>query len=195
VADVSTAAAETGRRLPGKVGIWVLVAADLVIFAVLFASFMQERSANLGLFDESRRALSPTIGGINTLILLTSSWCVVLAVHAAKDNQLREVQRWLAGGALCGFAFMVSKAVEYTGKISAGITMGSNPFYMWYYSLTGLHLAHVIVGTVVLILLRGKARSGSYNEANRVGLEMGATFWHMVDLLWVMLFSLLYLMR
>jgi nitric oxide reductase NorE protein len=89
----------------------------------------------------------------------------------------------------------VSKTVEYTQKINAGVTLLTNDFYMYYFILTGIHLIHVIAGSVVLGVLWFKSRSARSGGGSLTVYESGATFWHMVDLLWVFLFPLLYLLR
>ena len=183
------------RHLPGVEGIWVFVIADMTVFGVLFTCFMVGRRQNPALFEASRHALNPNFGGINTLILLTSSLFVVLAVHSVKKNRLSAASYHLAGAFLCGLAFMVSKGIEYTEKLNANITLLTNDFYMYYFTLTGIHLAHVVAGNVVLFVLWSKARAETIDPEHPVVLECGATYWHMVDLLWVMLFPLLYLLR
>jgi nitric oxide reductase NorE protein len=183
------------RRLPGDPGVWIFIIADMMVFGLLFTSFIIERGKNVALFNLSRQALDFNYGGVNTLILLTSSWFVVLAVRAAKADRLKQVPHFLAAGAFCGAAFGVLKVTEYAHKLSAGISMLTNDFYMYYFILTGIHLLHVIGGTVVLLVLWGRSKTGVYNSSYRVGLESGASFWHMVDLLWIILFPLLYLMR
>ncbi|MCK9285389.1 MAG: cytochrome c oxidase subunit 3 family protein [Rhodocyclaceae bacterium] len=186
---------EKTRRLPGEAGVWIFVGADMLMFGLFFTSFVIERSKNVELYNLSQQALNFNYGGINTLILLTSSWFVVLAVHAAKMDKVRHVAYLLAAGALCGLAFCVLKVVEYTEKISHGISMLTNDFFMYYFILTGIHFFHVIVGTVMLFILCRKALAGTYHSRNVLWLESGATYWHMVDLLWIILFPLLYLMR
>jgi nitric oxide reductase NorE protein len=181
------------RRLPGMEGVWVFVGADSAMFAVLFGSFMSERAHDPATFEASRQTMNLNFGGINTLILLTSSWLVILGVRAAQRGDGRAVPRYLAGAILCGVAFVVSKAIEYTEKISAGLF--GNEFYMYYYSLTGLHLVHVTAGTVILTVMWRRARAGAYGPGSTTRLESGATYWHMVDFLWVVIFPLLYLLR
>jgi nitric oxide reductase NorE protein len=176
-------------------GVWVLIGADLVIFCILFGSFMNDRKAEPALFEASRHTLNYTFGGIDTLILLTSSWFVALAVDAAKRDELARVPKYLLGGFLTGVAFMVSKSIEYTEKFAAGITPKTDNFYMWYFTLTGIHLIHVIVGSVLLAVLCVKARKTVFHSGNKVLLESVASFWHLVDLLWIMIFPLLYLLR
>jgi len=194
---VATTAArlQQTRRLPGVAGIWVFIAADMAMFGLLFVSFMLDRQKNLPLFERSRHTLDANVGGVNTLILLTSSWFVVLALDAAKRSRSRQLARYLAVAMACGGAFTVSKALEYTKKLSSGISMLTNDFYMYYFALTGIHLLHVAAGCVVLSVLCQRARAGMYAGGRCLGLECGASYWHMVDLLWILLFPLLYLLR
>jgi len=185
----------TPRRLPGVDGIWVFIGADLVIFAILFLSFMQDRLKNPAVFEASRQTLNMHLGGLDTLILLTSSWSVALAVQAMKRDQIDREPRLLLGGAVTGLMFMASKSVEYFQKFAHGITPGTNPFFMWYFTLTGIHLAHVVTGTSLLTYLWVRSRRGTYDHLHRAVPESVASFWHLVDLLWVVLFPLLYLMK
>jgi nitric oxide reductase NorE protein len=173
-------------------GVWVFIGADSVMFAMLFMSFMKDRHANPAMFEASRQTLNPDLGGLDTLILLTSSWLVALAVREAGRGAAHRVPRFLLGGALTGLMFVVSKSVEYGQKFAAGITPATNTFYMWYFTLTGIHLAHVLLGTSLLTYVWLRARRGRGNHAV---LECVASFWHLVDLLWIVLFPLLYLQR
>jgi nitric oxide reductase NorE protein len=183
------------RRLPGVEGVWVFVMADMTVFAVLFGFFMLGRRQDPALFEASRHALNPNFGGVNTLILLTSSWFAALSLDAVRRSRFGLAQRFLGGAFLCGLAFAVSKAIEYTEKLNAGISLLTNDFFMYYFTLTGIHLFHVIAGSVVLLVLWFKARSRSFDPQRPVVLECGAIYWHMVDLLWIFLFPLLYLVR
>ena len=186
--------ARTGR-LPGVDGIWALIGADSIVFAILFASFMTERRHNPALFEASRHTLNLDLGGIDTLILLTSSWTVALAIRSLKRDQIEQASRYLLAGALTGALFMVSKAIEYSGKIAQGITPATNSFYMWYFTLTGIHLLHVLLGTGLLTFVWLRSRRGRYRSTNAAVPESVASFWHLVDYLWIVLFPLLYLMK
>jgi nitric oxide reductase NorE protein len=161
----------------------------------MFGSFMVDRSNNLALFEESRHALSLTFGGVNTLILVTSSMLVVLALDALKFGRPRWAPVLFGLALACGLAFTVSKALEYTAKFDAGISLLTNDFFMYYFVLTGMHLVHVTAGNVVLAVLCVKSRSMPASGGSLTVYESGATYWHMVDLLWVCLFPLLYLVR
>jgi nitric oxide reductase NorE protein len=185
----------TPRRLPGVEGLWVFVIADMTVFAVLFGCFIVGRHQNPILFEQARHALNPNFGGVNTLILLTSSWFVALALDSVRKSRFQLAQRLLAGAFLCGLAFMVSKGIEYTEKLNANITLLTNDFFMYYFTLTGIHLFHVVAGTVVLAVLWRKAGARSFDPERPIVLECGAIYWHMVDLIWIILFPLLYLVR
>jgi nitric oxide reductase NorE protein len=176
-------------------GIWVFIGADSVIFAILFLSFMQDRLKNPAIFEASRQTLNMNLGGIDTIILLTSSWSVALAVQAMKRDQIDREPRLLLGGAVTGLMFVASKSIEYFEKFANGITPGTNPFYMWYFTLTGIHLTHVVVGTSLLIYLWVRSWRGTYDHLHRAVPESVASYWHLVDLLWIVLFPLLYLMK
>jgi len=183
------------RRLPGVDGVWVFIGADSVIFAILFLSFMQDRLKNPAIFEASRQTLNMNVGGIDTLILLTSSWSVALAVQAMKRDLVDREPLLLLGGAVTGLMFMVSKAIEYFQKFAHGITPGTNPFFMWYFTLTGIHLIHVVVGTSMLTYLWVRSRRGTYDHLHKAVPESVASYWHLVDLLWVVIFPLLYLQK
>ncbi|MGA3256506.1 MAG: cytochrome c oxidase subunit 3 [Mycobacterium sp.] len=183
------------RRLPGVDGVWVFIGADSVIFAILFLTFMQDRLKNPALFEASRHTLNMNLGGLDTLILLSSSWSVALAIQALKRDLVDRVPRYLLGGVLTGLMFVVSKSIEYFQKFAHGLTPGTNPFYMWYFTLTGMHLAHVLLGTSLLTFLWIRSRRGAFSSVHRAVPESVASFWHLVDLLWIVLFPLLYLMK
>jgi nitric oxide reductase NorE protein len=193
--EVATADRVKPRRLPGVDGVWVAIGADSVIFAILFMSFMQARLKDPAVFEASRQTLNVTLGGIDTLILLTSSWSVALAVQAMKRDQIEKEPLLLLGGAVTGLMFMVSKSIEYFEKFAAGVRPATNDFFMWYFTLTGIHLLHVVFGTSLLTYLWIRSRRGTYDHLHRAVPESVASYWHLVDLLWVMLFPLLYLMK
>lgn len=181
--------------LPGAEGIWALIGADSVVFAILFLSFMQDRLHNPEVFEASRHTLDLNLGGLDTLLLLSSSWLVALAIQALKRDLVDQVPRYLLAGMLAGGLFVLSKSFEYAGKITDGITPATNPFYTWYFVLTGIHLIHVVLGTGLLAYVWTQARRRNYRSTNRMVPESVASFWHLVDLLWIVLFPLLYLMK
>jgi nitric oxide reductase NorE protein len=183
------------KRLPGDLAIWFFILAEMLAFAVFFASYAFARANNVELFNLSQQTLNRDAGALNTVLLITGSWFVVLAVQAAHRNDQRAVPRNIALGFLCGAGFLVVKVFEYAAKFGAGISMSTNTFYMFYISLTFFHFMHVILGMVILTILWFQARKGVYSSHDAHGLESGAAYWHMVDLLWIILFPLVYVMR
>lgn len=180
-------------HIPGETGVWLVVLVDMTVFAILFLVFLYYRSADPQLFFHSQQSLDRQIGVMNTFLLLTSSLFVVKGVHASRESQAPITPRWFTGALICGCAFILNKFFEYGEKIKAGITPLTNDFYMYYYVLTGLHLLHVVIGVCLILFLRAKTFSGYKSKGDIMLLEGGATYWHMVDLLWVVLFPLIYL--
>jgi nitric oxide reductase NorE protein len=191
--DEGSTAVKTARHVPGEPGVWVFLFGDMLVFGIFFATFMYQRSLAPELFDASRHTLSIGIGLTNTLVLLTSSLFVVTAIRAIRSSQRAAAQLLFGGALICGLAFVALKGVEYTAKVSEGHIPTQNNFYLYYFILTGLHLFHVLIGIVVLILLFVQARRTELSTTRMGVVEGGACFWHLVDLLWIVLFPLLYL--
>ena len=135
------------------------------------------------------------IPAINTLLLITSSYFVVRAVTAIKSGDARRCVNWLAAALLGGGGFLVIKSMEFADKFSHGISLGTNTFFMFYLSMTFFHFMHVILGMIILAAVLIKTRSGGYSATEHTGVETGASYWHMVDLVWIVLFPLVYVIR
>ncbi len=183
------------RHLPGEAGIWIMICGDMMVFSIMFAAFLFYRRADLALFESSRVHLNQTLGLINTFLLLTSSWFVAMAVQAARAHRARAAVIMFRLALACGVGFSLLKIVEYTQKVRAGILINSNDFYMYYYMFTGIHFLHVLIGMGVLAFMARYVADGRFSEIKVGHIESGASFWHMVDLLWIALFALLYLLR
>ena len=165
----------------------------MVVFAAYFCAYVIERGRNRELFLQSQRLLDQRLGVVNTLVLLTSSLFVALSLHAARTADVRTASRWLALGGACGAAFVSIKSLEWYSKLADGITISTSRFFMHYYMMTGVHLFHVTLGLVILAVLW---RELHRRHGPRAWLmESGACYWHTIDLLWLAIFALLYLMR
>lgn len=182
-------------KAPGDPGVWIPITIDAITFLCFFTFFTMARINDPVLFEQSRQHLNVTLGFVNTLILLTSSWFVVKAVEAAKERIPAKIQSNLLTAILFGLMFVVLKVFGYTEDIMAGHTITTNQFFGYYFALTGLHFMHVIIGLIILTVFFFKARSGSVNGKYLVWLESAGIFWHMVDMLWVFLFPMFYLSR
>lgn len=184
------------HHVPGEAGVWVLLFGDIIMFTVLFTVYLNQRGHNKELYAASQEHLNRTLGAVNTLVLLSSSLLVVFAARALRSQRLRRLAAPLTvAGIAVGMCFVVIKAVEYSEKISVGITPGTDDFYMYYFVLTGLHLAHVVLGLVVLTVLSRLAAKPEPSPTHIAFFEGGACFWHMVDLLWLVIFPLVFLVR
>lgn len=189
-----TAPERSGKgHIPGEAGIWLLIAGDLVMFSVLFVIFLVYRAGDLAMFQAGHARLNQTWGLVNTILMLSSSWLVATAIQAARQQMTRVVVACFALALLCGLGFIVVKVFEYSEKIRADLTLTTNDFFMLYFSYTGIHLIHVVIGMGVLTTLMLYSRSGNFVPGKLRNLESGASFWHLVDLLWIVLFALLYL--
>jgi nitric oxide reductase NorE protein len=195
LAATNSTDAPPSKRLPGDLAIWIFILAEMLAFAVFFSAYAFARAKNVEMFNLYQQTLDRNAGALNTLLLITGSWFVVLAVQAAHRDDNKAVTRNVALGFLCGGAFLVVKVFEYSAKFGAGISLSTNTFYMFYISLTFFHFMHVILGMVILTAIWLQARKGAYTSQNAHGLESGAAYWHMVDLLWIILFPLVYVMR
>ena len=194
--QVPTLAAPTKvTKIPGEVGVWIFILGDISVFAVFFTYYLVQRSKHVDVFDVSQSTLNKGLGGINTVFLLISSLFVVLAVRAMRAAERGLAQRFIVGAFLCGVAFIVVKVFEYHERIAAHQVPSANSFYLLYFVLTGLHLFHLIVGLAVLTALWSFARKADLTRNQWAFFEGGSCFWHMVDLLWLVLFPLIFLVR
>jgi nitric oxide reductase NorE protein len=180
---------------PGDLAIWFFILAELLVFAVFFLAYAWTRRANIELFNEFQLTLDRRAGLINTLALLASSYCVVRAVAAVRGDQVRRCAHWLLAAIGLGGVFLVVKLIEYGHHFGQGVSLSTNTFYMFYLSLTFFHFMHVIMGMVILAAIALKAWRGGYSATSHSGVETGASYWHMVDLVWLILFPLVYVMR
>ncbi|TSA56591.1 MAG: cytochrome c oxidase subunit 3 family protein [Methylophilaceae bacterium] len=183
------------QNLPGDFALWIFIFAEMLVFGVLFIAYAFSRAQNVALFNDSQLTLNRGFGAINTVILITSSYFVVRGVAAIKKDLTHQCAYWLSGALVLGSVFVGIKMVEFYEKFNAGISMSTNNFYMFYLSLTFFHLMHVLMGMVILATIIARTRRGAYSAKQHTGVETGASFWHMVDFLWIILFPLVYVIR
>lgn len=185
----------TKDHVPGESGFWVVILGEMTIFSVFFGSFLYYRGLSLSLYVNSELTLYRNIAVVNTLLLLTSSWLVVLGVEAARRRNITQAPRFFGGAILCGGAFAVLKILEYVLMVERGFSLNTNDFYRYYYILTGMHFLHVVVGMTMLVVMYFKSRQ-PLTTPGEIGFAEGVgVFWHMVDLIWLILFPLLYLIK
>ncbi|MBL4750485.1 MAG: cytochrome c oxidase subunit 3 [Amylibacter sp.] len=171
---------------PGDLMMWVLIVSELLVFGAGLAAFMAMRITDPAGFAEAQSHLHRTAAGINTVILVTSGFFATQAVRMAKIGQAMRTRGLLLAAILLGLVFLGVKGMEFSGLASQGITTETHSFYTFYYLLTGFHAAHVLAGILILLLVGWKAEHHT--------VEVGTAFWHMVDLVWVLLFPVIYLL-
>ena len=183
------------RRVPGEVGIWAFILTDMSVFAIYFMVFAYSRSQQPQVFRQGRLLTSLPSGVLNTFFMLTASLFVALAVQSIRQRRPSTSQLLLLGAGLCGTGFVINKYFEWSAKVAAGYTPLSDNFFQLYFVLTGIHLLHVLVALVVLAyMFRMARRIQRVPTATQIRfIENGASYWHMVDLIWLGLFALFYL--
>lgn len=184
------------RELPGDLAMWCFILAELAVFALLLGSMAYVRGRWPEMFSAGVATLHPVAGLINTLALLTGSYWVALGVAAMRRGESATVVWWFRAGAASGLLYLVIKSVEYQQMFSAGYNLRTNTFYFFYYFTTFFHLMHVVLGMIILLVVAARFRRGAYpTQATRqMAAESAASYWHMVDLVWLMLFPLLYVL-
>ncbi|HIP48536.1 MAG TPA: nitric oxide reductase [Lutibacter sp.] len=177
---------------PGGILIWILIFLELITFSAALIALAVYSRENPAAYHSSRLLLNSTYGAINTLFLLTSGFFMATSMHQLKAGNYDKSTFYLKLTMLGGVLFLILKAIEYSGKISHGLTIGYDTFFTFYWLLTLFHVIHVLVGMIILVSMyfsiKKKKENTSIEDA-----EAGATFWHMCDLIWLILFPVLYL--
>jgi nitric oxide reductase NorE protein len=173
--------------LPGDPMIWVLIFSELAAFGLFLGTFAVARAVHPSVFAAGQAALDSNLAGLNTVVLVTSGWAAARAAKAARAGEKPTSRRWLAAAMLLGGLFVALKLTEYAGEIGQGIGLETSSFFTLYFLLTGFHLLHVCLGIVILAVVCRRAEAS--------GVETGTAFWHMVDLVWIVMFPIVYLVR
>ncbi|MCB0338069.1 MAG: cytochrome c oxidase subunit 3 family protein [Bdellovibrionales bacterium] len=194
-----------------KLGMWLFLATEILLFGGLFAAFALFRWKYLAEFHHASLELNRVLGAVNTVVLIVSSFSAALAVDSAQKGRNKKVCTYIYITLACALAFLVIKGFEYSAKIHHGLFPGTvnhetgvafnDPvfneayrcFFGLYYCMTGLHALHVIFGMGILIWALLKAKKNRFSATYYTPMEMGALYWHLVDLIWIYLFPLLYL--
>ncbi|AHB48256.1 hypothetical protein W911_07440 [Hyphomicrobium nitrativorans NL23] len=181
------ASSDVLSELPGELMMWVLIASEILVFGAALMAFLAVRVSDPAGFAASQALLDQTAAAVNTLVLVTSGLCAAAAVRAREAGSRNVARRWLfvAGG--LGIVFLVIKGFEYASKASLGIGIDTNPFFMFYFLITGFHALHVVAGVVLLAVV-------AWADSVR-NMEAAVAFWHLVDLVWVLLFPIVYVLR
>ncbi len=188
-----------------KIGMWLFLFTELILFGGLFLVYAVYRFKHPQEFRLAAAELDTLLGTVNTIILLTSSLTVAMSITAIQQG--RRLLSFVLVGITNVFAvaFLVNKYFEWSHKIEVGLFPGSPDllslpsgevlYFGLYYVMTGLHALHVIIGMIVLIVMMVFIATGSINKGSYVRLEAGGLYWHLVDIIWIFLFPLFYLIH
>jgi cytochrome c oxidase subunit 3 len=181
------------RRDSALFGMWAFLATELMFFGPLFFGYVHARITQPEAFASGSHHMHIVLGTLNTAILLTSSFTMALAVHAAKES--RPLRTWLVLTALLGAAFVGIKAYEWVTELSeaANATGGEARFYFLYYAMTGLHAVHLTIGIAIVGWLAARARR--FSARYHAPVEVTGLYWHFVDIVWVFLYPMFYLLE
>ncbi|PKV51038.1 nitric oxide reductase NorE protein [Aquimarina sp. MAR_2010_214] len=178
---------------PGGILLWIIIYLELLTFGIALIVMVFYGKQEPDIFHTSRLLLNPTFGMMNTIFLLTSGFLMAISVRELKTQNTQKAKQYLLLTMFFGMLFLLLKTIEYYDKIEAGLGMGYNTFFSFYWMLTLFHVVHVIVGLVILITIY----YGILKEKKSTTIEdveASAAFWHMCDLIWLLLFPIMYLL-
>jgi cytochrome c oxidase subunit 3 len=191
------------QRDASTLGMWVFLVTEVMFFGGLFTAYTVYRWSHPAEFAAASQHLDVVLGTVNTAVLICSSLTMALAVHAAALGRRRGTAAFLALTIVLGAVFLVIKGFEYAHKFHEDLVPGSNfgahggraveLFFSLYFAMTGLHALHMVIGIVILAILTIKALRGRYTSENHSAVEVTGLYWHFVDVVWIFLFPLLYL--
>ena len=172
-----------------KLAMWLFLASEVMFFTVLIAAFVLARFSH----PEEHSLLNVPLTSLNTFILLLSSFTVVRSIAGIEHGDTRKLQRSLALTILLGVTFYFIMIVEYSSLGREGVTINSSPFGFAFFTLTGFHGLHVLIGVVWAVLTFNRALKGAYTKDNYWGVEVFGLYWHFVDVVWIFIFTIVYL--
>ena len=177
---------------PGGILMWIIIYLELITFGIALVFMSLNANETPQVFHDSRLLLNTTYGVINTIFLLSSGWCMAQSVHFLKKAKYQKSKLFLKFTVLGGLLFLGLKSVEYYDKIQSGLTIGYDTFFSYYWMLTLFHVIHVLVGIVILLSMRQSLKKNP-KKLKIEDFEASAAFWHMCDLIWLLLFPVIYL--
>ncbi len=176
---------------PGGILMWIIIFLELITFGMALIAMVYYSKEELDVFQHSRLQLNATIGTVNTVFLIVSGYFMALSLDRFKQGNSIKSKRFLWLTILGGLLFLGLKGFEYYDKIETGLTLGHNTFFAFYWLLTGFHVIHVLVGLVILLFIQIKLRKHTIALED---FEASAAFWHMCDLIWLLIFPVIYLL-
>ncbi|WP_207802656.1 cytochrome c oxidase subunit 3 family protein [Motiliproteus coralliicola] len=182
-------------RVPGNKAVWFAIYTEMTEFGVMFLIYFIAKVHSQEMFDQGPQQLNTLAGTLNTLAMLSSSFCVARAMVAIRRDAVRESIRWLWGTIGCVLFYLVVKIWEYLLNAEHGFSVYTNLFFTVYYYLTFNHFIHVIWGGGAILWVIIRLHYGAYSAKDHEGMEAVACYWHMIDLVWIVIFPLVYVLR
>ena len=183
------------QKLPGDLAMWVFIVMELTVFAIFFIAFAVTQRIKSEMFSDGKATLNSTTGLFCTLTLIVSSYFVALAVKTLKRGHNWQARRQLIIAMLSTTIYLALKLIEYATLVELGYGLSTNSFYTLYFFITGFHFMHVLLGMIILAYMGIKAQKDIYSPAECSGFEAGSSYWHMVDLVWIIVFFLIYIIH
>ena len=181
-------------QLPGDGAWWIFLTAEFMTLCLFFVVFGFARHANLQEFEAAQQLLDPRFALANSLVLITSGYAAARAIAALRRSAVKPALTWILIAAALGCVFVGIKGTEYSHKMAQGLNLSSGDFWFFYYFLTGFHFLHVLLGIGFLLWIAVQLLWKPTRPGLLVQAESCAAFWHMLDLVWIVLFPLLYLL-
>lgn len=179
---------------PGGILIWFIIILELFTFLGAALIFVYYRKNMVQEFTESKAFLSPLIGTLNTIILITSGYFMAISVNKLREDNTEKSAFYMLLGLVLGLVFLGIKGMEFYHKIELGIGFNYNTFFTFYWLMTGFHFVHVLFGVGLLAYMYKAVKNKKYKSTNMFDVEASATYWHMCDLIWILIFPVLYLL-
>jgi heme/copper-type cytochrome/quinol oxidase subunit 3 len=177
----------------GKLGMWVFLCSEIMLFGAFISSYIVLNMGSTAFGIPSEEIMGRPLATLNTFILISSSAAMVLALAAIQEDDVKKFARWMGTVIFLGLGFLAIKSFEYSHKIHEGLTLSSSLFGSFYYTMTGLHALHVIGGLLFNGYILRQGLKGRFSQGRWERVEYAGLYWHFVDLVWVVLFPLFYL--
>lgn len=194
-AAIDNLATTSKHELPGDLAVWFLILLEVSTFALMFLGFSWIRGQDKELFRAGQALLHPMAGLINTLALLAASGLIAQAVAENRRDRQKQASFFMFASIAPASVYVAVKCWEYWQLASKGYSLDGDHFFILYYLTTGFHLLHVLLGTLFLVVMGRKLKQMKYGPDNAWALESGACYWHMVDLVWILLFPIVYVIH
>jgi len=179
---------------PGGILIWIIILLEVLTFTAGIGVFLYQKGGDYEVFTSSQALLNKTYGMINTLVLITGGFMMATSLRLLKSGDNKKSLIWIRGASGMAVIFLLIKGYEYYEKITHGLTIDYDRFFSFYWLLTGFHFIHVLVALIILLFMANGIHKETYSKEDYLDVESGAAFWHMCDLIWLLLFPVLYLL-